>query len=248
MTKKLSIIALIAALPVLSACNTVQRLSEIGEAPRLAPIENPTTQANYQPVTMPMPQANREYHEPNSLWRSGGRGFFRDQRASQVGDILTVIVNIDETAEFTNDTKRSRNNSETAALPAFGGLEGNLSNILPESVNPSSLVDGTTTSRSDGTGSTTREEELSMRIAALIIDVLPNGNLVIEGRQQVRVNYDLRELTISGIIRSEDIKSDNTITHDQIAEARISYGGRGQIMDVQQPRYGQQVFDALFPF
>ncbi|MEM1156568.1 MAG: flagellar basal body L-ring protein FlgH [Pseudomonadota bacterium] len=232
----------------ISACGVPQRLSDVGRAPELAPITDPQQVAGYQPVSLPMPNPETVVYQPNSLWRSGARAFFRDQRAKQVGDILTVVINIEDEATLDNTTNRSRTNNEDADLNSLLGYEASLNDILPEAVVPGDLINLGSTSNSSGSGSIEREEEISLRVAALITQVLPNGNLVIEGRQQVRVNFELRELQVAGVIRPEDITSANQITYDQIAEARLSYGGRGHITDVQQPRYGQQVYDILFPF
>jgi flagellar L-ring protein precursor FlgH len=237
-----------AALLSLSACNAFDRVSSIGEEPKLASIEDPTHRDGYVPVKMPMPPPSLSERQPNSLWETGGRAFFRDQRAGRVGDILTVVVTINDQAQIQNETQRSRANSDSANLTNFLGLEGKLNTVLPQAVSPSSLVNMGSTTSNDGKGSIARQEQIDLRVAATIIQVLPNGNLVLEGKQQVNVNYDLRELDIRGIIRPQDIAADNTITYDQIAEARIEYGGKGTIGDVQQPRYGDQLFDILMPF
>lgn len=242
-------LALIMLAPLaVSACGIPERLSEVGQAPSLAPIQNPQAAAGYQPVSLPMPAPDRVEYNSNSLWRSGARAFFRDQRAKRVGDILTVVINIDDQASLDNTTSRSRSNSEGANVNNFLGLEGSLNRVLPETVDPGSLIDLGSDSSSTGTGSISRTESIEMRVAALITQTLPNGNLVIEGRQQVRVNFELREMQVAGVIRPEDITAANEISYDKIAEARLSYGGRGHISDVQQPRYGQQVYDILFPF
>lgn len=232
----------------LSGCNAFSRMSEIGDSPKLASIEDPTKQNGYVPVRMPMPAPTLTESQPNSLWHTGGRAFFQDQRASRVGDILTVIVTINDQAQLQNETKRSRDNSNSAGVTNLLGFESHLHNWFPKAVDPTSLVDTNSTLANDGKGTIARQEQIDMRIAATIIQVLPNGNLVVAGKQQVGVNFDMRELNIRGIIRPQDISSDNTITYDQIAEARIEYGGRGSISDVQQPRYGDQLIDILMPF
>jgi flagellar L-ring protein precursor FlgH len=196
-----------------------------------------------------MPQATNDQFMSNSLWRQGARAFFKDQRANRVGDILTVVINIDDQASFNNETERRRENTEDSDVTNLLGLETQLEKrLLPESFNPASALSLGSTSRSKGTGTVDRKEELSLTVAAIVTQVLPNGNLVIQGRQEVRVNFEVRELLIAGVVRPEDITATNQIQHTQIAEARISYGGRGQLTDVQQPRYGQQVLDILFPF
>ncbi len=232
----------------LGACSAIDRIENVGNAPALAPISNPTSTPGYRPVSMPMPAPEQIVYEPNSLWRSGSRAFFRDQRAARIGDIMTVVINISDSAKVNNATKRSRANSENAGLPNFLGLESQLSKVLPEAVDPSALVAASSDGSSAGTGSVDRKETVELTVAAVVTQVLPNGNLVIEGRQEVRVNFEVRELLVAGIVRPEDISSTNTIQHTQIAEARISYGGRGQITDVQQARYGQQLFDVIMPF
>lgn len=233
----------------LSGCgSTMDRLSSIGSPPTMSPVENPQLKEDYKPVSMPMPAPVAETRQPNSLWASNRTTFFKDQRAGNVGDILTVMIEIKDKAELDNATERTRDNGETAELPALAGYEGSLGRILPESVDPTNLAELGSTSKSNGSGTIDREEKITVKLAALITQVLPNGNLVIHGNQEVRVNFEKRILSVDGVIRPEDISTDNTVNYDQIAEARIAYGGEGQITDVQQARYGQQVYDILFPF
>jgi flagellar L-ring protein FlgH len=230
---------------LLAGCSTLERIASIGEAPPLTAIENPTTQPGYKPVHMPMPTPQPASYSPNSLWRNGSRAFFKDQRAHQVGDILTVKVNLNDRATIDNQTTRSRQNSEDSGVDTFFGKTK-----LPimNSPVPTKLFTGDSNSSSDGKGSINRAEALQTNVAAVVTQILPNGNLVVEGKQEVRVNFEVRELIVAGIVRPEDIESDNTIDSTKIAQARIAYGGRGQITDVQQPRYGQQVLDILLPF
>ena len=232
----------------LTGCSVAERLATVGQEPKLTNVQNPMQNPNYRPVSLPMPTQQSDIRHANSLWRTGARQFFKDQRAATVGDILTVTIAISDKAELSNSTTRTRDNSETAGLPSFLGYEGSLSRILPEAINPSSLVDMSSTTNSTGTGEISRDETINLKLAAVVTQRLPNGNLVVHGRQEMRVNFEVRELQIAGVIRPEDIASDNTISYDKIAEARISYGGRGHITDVQQPRYGQQVFDIIWPF
>jgi flagellar L-ring protein precursor FlgH len=229
-----------------SGCSSIDRLKNIGEQPALTSIENPTAQPGYKPVQMPMPKPQPASYSPNSLWRNGSRAFFKDQRAAQVGDILTVTVNITDKAAIANETQRSRENKEDSGITDFAGsklLSGNAAKVLP-----GRIMTADSTASSDGKGSVNRQEALQTNVAAVVTQVLPNGNLVVEGKQEIRVNFEIRELIVAGIVRPEDIQSDNTIDSSKIAQARIAYGGRGQITDVQQPRYGQQVLDVLLPF
>ncbi|MBW7851060.1 MAG: flagellar basal body L-ring protein FlgH [Rhodospirillales bacterium] len=232
----------------LTGCNAVSRLSEVGSPPKVSKIDNPAQHHGFRPVTMPMPMPEHPQQAANSLWRPGARAFFKDQRAGRIGDILTVTVNMEDEAKLNNKTTRSRSAGESAGLPNFLGYEASLARVLPEDVSASDLVSLSSEHSSVGNGELEREETVKVSLAAVITQILPNGNLVIAGKQEVRINYELRELTVSGVIRPEDISSNNTVSSEKIAEARISYGGRGVISDLQQPRYGQQIFDILFPF
>ncbi|MDH3594033.1 MAG: flagellar basal body L-ring protein FlgH [Rhodospirillales bacterium] len=239
-------VALIAL--ALGACNILPRLAQIGRAPDLSRIENPAGLAGKQPVQMPMPPTVEVARQPNSLWRPGSQQFLKDQRAAKEGDIVTVNIEIQDKAQISNTTTRSRIAAEDSSMSAMLGYQSSLHQILPEAIDPTNLVDLDSSGSTEGAGQVNRDETIELRVAALVTQVLPNGNLVIAGHQEVRVNFELRDLKVAGIIRPEDITSANTIEFDQIAEARIAYGGRGQITDVQQPRYGQQVFDILWPF
>ncbi|HEY7458677.1 MAG TPA: flagellar basal body L-ring protein FlgH [Xanthobacteraceae bacterium] len=236
--------ALTAAL--LSGCSAVDRFAAIGAPPNLSAIENPTVQAGYRPVNMPMPEPMPAAYSPNSLWRNGSRAFFKDQRAHQVGDILTVKVKIADNAKIDNETKRSRKSEEDAGVDDLLGLSK--LPVFKKVPIPGKVIDTNSTATTEGKGSVNRKEDLRTNVAAVVTQVLPNGNLVIEGRQEIRVNFELRELVVGGIVRPEDIESDNTLESSKIAYARIAYGGRGQITDVQQPRYGQQVLDIILPW
>jgi flagellar L-ring protein FlgH len=229
-------------------CNAYNRIASIGSEPPLSGIENPVAKRGYQPVAMPMPRPQPVLQQANSLWRPGSKAFFKDQRANRVGDILTVEVAIDDNASLNNETTTTRDNSEGAGLTNFLGMESQLTKVFPEALDVTSLVDLESNSNVKGTGAVARNETIEMQIAAIVTQILPNGNLVISGRQEIRVNFESRDLTISGVVRPEDITSSNTIASAKIAEARISYGGRGHLTDVQQARYGQQLFDIIFPF
>jgi len=244
---KLTRHAVLAALAasLLSGCAAFNRLATIGEPPPLTAVDNPTTRPGYKPVQMPMPAAQPASYNPNSLWRNGSRAFFKDQRAHQVGDILTVKVNITDKAIIDNETKRSRDTKEDSGIDNFFGK----SKVpIMNTATPTRIFTADSTTSTDGKGSVNRSEALQTNVAAVVTQVLPNGNLVIEGKQEIRVNFEMRELIVAGIVRPEDIESDNTIDSTKIAQARIAYGGRGQLTDMQQPRYGQQALDVLLPF
>lgn len=239
--------ALLLALPLAAGC---AKLDHLGRPPSFAPVHDSqefAAMATPPPIRLGEDIA-ADPVRPASLWRGSRQSLLGDRRASTRGDILTVVVNLDEEAEISNETERSRSGSEALSVPALLGLPDLARRVLPGGATLDPAVSSTSTSASRGDGSVRRTEELTLRVAATVVEVLPNGHLRIEGSQEIRVNFELRELLISGIVRPEDISRQNQIPHDKIAAARISYGGRGQITDLQQPRLGQQVLDAILPF
>jgi flagellar L-ring protein precursor FlgH len=233
---------------LLSGCGTLSRLSEAGRPPDMTPSSDPTAAPGWRPLSMPMPRGQTAPPQADSLWRAGSRAFFKDQRAAAVGDIVTVVVNMADTADVENGTTATRTSAEAEGLPNFLGLETRLPKIINSALNTSSLVSANSNNSNTGSGKIKRNETVTLRLAGVITQVLPNGNLVVAASQEIEVNSELRQLQVSGVIRPQDIASDNTVTHDRMAEARISYGGRGTLTDLQQPRYGQQLMDILLPF
>ena len=236
-------LAVIAFAP-LAACSTV---TEVVRGPQLTPVGYPAALIPQEQVILPMAQPPQPANA-NSLWKVGARTFFGDQRAARVGDILTVQIDIDDSARTQNTTTTSRTSGQTMGVPHLFGLESSLGKMLPGGFDPSAAIETASTSNKAGAGAVTRSEKISLTIAAVVTGVLPNGNMIIQGTQEVMTNGELRRLTVSGIVRPEDISAANTIRHTQIAEARIAYGGRGDISRVQKTPAGQGLVEAFSPF
>ena len=233
----------------LSGCGMWSRIQRIGQEPPLSPIVNPVEAKTYEPVSMPMPVKEVASSAPNSLWRKGSSGFFKDQRASKVGDIITVKVSAKDNALMENEMEQNRDdNKDSMGIGSLFGYESYLGKIFPDAVDKDNMFDINSNREISGDGKIDRKEKIDMTKAAVVTQVLPNGNLVIEGTQEIRVSYEVRQLMVRGIIRRADITSDNTIESSKIAELRVSYGGEGVITDVQQPRYGRQLLDIVAPF
>ncbi len=244
---RLAILGLVAA--SVSGCNLLTRMSEVGgDGPKLTNIVNPVARPDYKPVSLPMPAPQVAEDNPNSLWRAGAKAFFKDHRAKDIGDIVTVKMKLDDNAKLENKTERDRDDSENTNVSSLLGLEAEFSKRLPQAVNPASLIDFANKHSTSGDGEIDRKETINLTFAAVVTQILPNGSLVIVGRQEIRVNAELRELMVTGVVRPSDIDSDNTISHDKIAEMRVAYGGRGTLSSIQQPRWGTQVWDIVFPF
>ena len=222
-------------------------LSDVGRPPDFTPLDGTTEERAMrsiplQPAALPTPGASA------SLWGGSQQFLLGDARARVPGDILTVVIAIDDRAEISNSTSRSRSGSESAELPSLLGIPQRIAPILPLDVDFDNPLRTNSQSQSSGDGQVRRNERLTLRIAATVVDVLANGVLRVQGSQEVRVNNEVRELLVAGFVRPEDISRQNEITYDKIASARISYGGRGLISDVQQPRIGQQIIDRVMPF
>ncbi|MEP5154783.1 flagellar basal body L-ring protein FlgH [Planktotalea sp.] len=229
----------------LTACSSY---NEIGKPPAFTPaVETREHSAMIYPG-LPDQVERRTLLDDSSLWRRDRKSLLGDRRALQRGDIMTVVIEIDDKAEISNSTSRSRDGSDSVSIPDFLGVPQRVNKKWPDEASLDRAIDLSSASESSGDGSVKRKEKLTLRVAATIVQVLPNGVLAIEGSQEVRVNFEIRELLVNGFVRPEDISRQNEITYDKIASARISYGGRGQITDVQQPRYGRQILEAVLPF
>lgn len=241
MTTRLFFVVLL----VLAGC---QRLENVGKAPAFTPVEGNNEYFAMTSTGLPTTTSRHFAADDASLWSRDRGSLLGDRRAGNRGDILTVVIQIDEKAEISNSTGRSRAGSDSAGIPQFLGIPQRLDRSLPEGATMANAYETNSTSNYQGNGSVARKEKLTLRVAATITEQLPNGVLRIQGSQEVRVNFEVRELIVQGFVRPEDISRQNEITYDKIAGARISYGGRGQITDVQQPRYGQQIADIILPF
>ncbi|MCQ0969116.1 flagellar basal body L-ring protein FlgH (plasmid) [Paracoccus sp. TK19116] len=229
----------------LGACS---RAANVGRAPDMTP---PRETEEFLAMTNPELNLIPDSARPEaaaSLWETSQSSLVGDRRATSRGDILTVVIEIDDRAEISNSSGRSRNAKENAGIPAMAGIPQRLDRKLPEGASMAELMEADASSTFKGSGNIARRDKVTLRVAATVLDRLPNGVLHIQGTQEVRVNFEVRELTVSGFVRPSDVSRQNEIEYDRIAGARISYGGRGQITDVQQPRYGQQVADILLPF
>lgn len=233
----------ILALAALAACG---RLDQVGRAPEFTPTEG--SNEYYAMTNAAFPASEEARDDQASLWNASRQSLLGDRRAATRGDILTVVIEIDERAEISNSSERSRDGRERMAIPSLMGIPQRINEALPAGASLNPAVDFSSSGSSSGEGAVRRREKLTLRVAATVVEVLPNGVLRIEGTQEVRVNFEMRELIVTGYVRPTDITRQNEITYDKIAAARISYGGRGQITDVQQPRLGQQVADILLPF
>ena len=241
------LLSTVAVASMLTGCAALSdRLRQLGEPPALSPVDNPTAKPGYKPVQMPMPTPQPVVYNPNSLWRTGSRAFFNDQRAHIVGDILTVKVNFNDTAVFQDQTQLTRTTTEDTEITNFIGA--NTLGNAAKAVLPGSVLTASGNSQMNGQGTINRQDQLVTNVAAVVTQVLPNGNMVIEGKQEVRLNSEMRELIVAGVVRPEDIQSDNAIDLSKIAEARLAYGGRGTLTNIQQERWGQQAVDIVLPF
>ena len=221
-------------------------MQDVGKAPAFSPVEG--GDEYFAMTSAGLPGGGGGTTTPASLWSGNRDSLLGDRRAATRGDILTVVIEIDDKAEISNSSDRSRAAGDKMGVPSMLGIPQVLDDALADGSGMADAYNMKSTSSYQGDGSVRRKEKLTLRVAATITEVLPNGVLRLQGSQEVRVNFEIRELIVTGFARPEDISRQNEITYDKIAAARISYGGRGQITDVQQPRYGQQIIDNVLPF
>jgi len=224
------------------------RLGDVGQVPEFTPPETSNEVSAMANPGLPETLENRRDFDQASLWSGGRQSLLGDRRAETRGDILTVVIEIDDKAEISNSSQRARSGSESLGIPSLFGIPQRIDERLPEGASLADAVSASSASTSSGNGSVRRNEKLTLRVAATVVNELSNGVLQIQGSQEVRVNFEIRELIVTGYVRPQDISRQNEITYDKIASARISYGGRGQISDMQQPRWGQQITDIILPF
>jgi flagellar L-ring protein FlgH len=229
----------------LSGCG---KLGQVGRAPDFTGLEGSGQHYAMYSATLPEDVTAATPSDASSLWSGETGSLFGDRRAAGRGDILTVVIEIDDSASISNSTGRNRSGSQKSGLPELFGIPQRIDESLPDGASMAEAYESKSSSTFKGTGSVSRNEQLTLRIAATVVEELPNGVLRIEGQQEVRVNFELRELIVTGFVRPIDISRQNEITYDKIAGARVSYGGRGQISDFQQPTYGQQAADIVLPF
>jgi flagellar L-ring protein precursor FlgH len=222
------------------------RLDHVGKPPSFSPDNESREHLAMSVQGLPQTLERQRLVDQSSLWTGARNSLLGDRRAGDRGDILTVVIEIDEKAEISNSSSRSRSAEENLEVPQLFGFPQRQN--MPAGASAENPVSMSSSSESEGDGSVRRKEKLTLRVAATITDVMPNGVMRIQGSQEVRVNFEMRELLVSGYVRPEDVSRNNQITYDKIASARISYGGRGQITDVQQPRWGQQIADIILPF
>jgi flagellar L-ring protein precursor FlgH len=241
----LRMISLLLVLGV-SGCSGINELKNAVVGTNLSDIDN-IQDPEEKPVTTPLPPIIVEQPNRNSLWQPGARSFFKDQRASRPGDILTVTVNINDSANMNNATKKERASQNKSLISKLAGAETGLYKYFP-GIAPPNVFDTNSTPSHAGKGSINRTEQINLEVAAMVVQLLPNGNLVIKGEQEIMVNSELRKLHVSGIISRADIEPGNIVNSRRISQARIYYGGEGEINDVQQDKWGNKLIESIMPF
>jgi flagellar L-ring protein FlgH len=223
-------------------------VNDVGRPPQMSPVGSGLNPDRGAFLTQPAPAV--AYKPGNSLWQDSSAELFRDQRAMKIGDVVTVKISIKDNASMVNNTHGKRDASRNLEMNDTVGMSASdvAGSHIKTNINGflTAKNHGYTESKAEGT--LTRSENIDLLVAATVTEVLPNGNLVVSGQQEVRVNFELRELKVAGVVRPRDISAENAIAYDKVAEARISYGGRGPVQVIQQPGVGQQLMDIFAPF
>lgn len=261
----LKVLSLIFTL-LLQGC-ALERLSQVGDAPKLSQIHNPTQLPGYNPVSMPMPHPHEEPNRINSLWQTGSKAFFKDQRASKVGDIITIVVEIDQQESIEVNPNIQKSTSNDVTVNNALGYEYKAQKLMPKKQPSSATAVGAASLAGtiagavqpqwmkysskpslSGTGKYDIKDKMNFKLAATVIQILANGNMVVQGRTEIKLANEVREIEVKGIIRREDVGASNTIKSDKIAEMRINYAGRGDLSDLNEIPWGQQIASKVLPF
>jgi flagellar L-ring protein precursor FlgH len=230
---------------LITGCSLAEDLGGAITGPQLSETKNLEQD---EAIETPLPlEAFAEDHSPNSLWRKGATSFLQDQRASREGDILTVVVKVNDSANLQNNTKVQRTSTNSLAAPKLFGNETGLSDYIPE-IDPTNLLSTAAAPSHDGKGSAQRSENIQFEIAAMVIKRLPNGNLFVKGEQEMMVNKELRKILVSGIVAPADIEPGNIVNSRRLSQARIYYGGEGSIQGAQNAKWGTKLLEAITPF
>ena len=232
----------------LGGCNMAERLSNVGDPPELSQIQNPQLVDNYKPVSMPMPGPEGPPVQGNSLWQNGSRAFFKDQRASKVGDVITVDIKFDNKTNIDDKLEVDRTSTQSVPINNLFGYEKYAKKIFPNAVDPKHFTNLGSNTDLKTKGTRERTDAMDIKIAATIIQMLPNGNMVIQGRREMRISGEVRTVELKGIIRREDIAAGNRIKYAKIAEARLSDVSKGEVSDLNTTPWGQEVLNKIMPF
>lgn len=232
----------------LSGCNLAEKLATVGQTPELSQIQDPTLQPGYQPISMPMPEARASERRVNSLWENGSRAFFKDQRARSVGDIVTIEVDFNDQQSMEMTPNISQNSKLNSSFGAVFGLEKQIARLLPKNMDLPNVLNMSNAPNMSGSGKYDVSDKLKFKISSVITQILPNGNMVIEGRREMRLNNEVREIVLRGVIRREDVSAGNTVKGEKVAEARLSVGGRGDLSDVNSAPWFHQLVNKVSPF
>ncbi|PID45630.1 MAG: flagellar biosynthesis protein FlgH [Proteobacteria bacterium] len=182
-----------------------------------------------------------------SLWSSNNRSLISDHKAHNVGDVVTIVISEKSSATRSATTSSGRDSSFSAAIPNLLGLEQSKT-ILNSNLDLSNLVNATFSNAFNGNGTTARSGNLTAMLSTQVIDVYPNGNFKIRGGKEVMVNNEVQIIYVTGIVRPIDITAANTVESNKILNARISYTGRGPLMDKQEPGWLTRTLDTIWPF
>lgn len=229
-------------LSLMTACVTTQTT-----APSPASSAPPVNPMARGPLPPPPPQSAPEL-PTGSLWSNNSGSPFRDIKAARVGDIITITVSEVSNATKTAATTTARTKKYDGLFNAAGMSAGSTGTANPVGVVKFGPYEGKFGSSFEGSGSTNRTDSMSAYMTATVVDVLPNGNLIIRGSRWTKTNDEMQQTILEGVVRPNDITRNNTVLSQNIADAKIFVVGKGPVAQHQKPGWFLQVVDFLSPF